>query len=188
MPGHVIQAVGEGNHLPVHVGLRHLFEAAMQIADLGIGIDDALAVHGNLQPERSVHCGMLRPEIQNLRMIDAHRFGVFLGAFDHGQIDRLGAHGALAGREVASQRMTFKLRMRQNAAQIRMALELNSEHVERFALRPVRALPHIDDAVDRGILAGHRRLDAHAMFVRKRKQMIDHVVAVGAFLTGNRRP
>ena len=46
--GHVVEAISEGNHLPVHVRLRHLLEAPVQIADLGIGIDDLFAVNGHL--------------------------------------------------------------------------------------------------------------------------------------------
>ena len=46
--GHVVQPIGERNHLPIHVRFRHLLETAMQISNLGIGIDDPLAVHGDL--------------------------------------------------------------------------------------------------------------------------------------------
>jgi hypothetical protein len=40
----------------------------VQIADLGIGIDDPFAVKRHLQPEGPVHSGMLRPHVQDLRV------------------------------------------------------------------------------------------------------------------------
>ena len=54
----------------------------MQISDLRIGIDDLFTVNRNLKPERSVHCGMLRSDIQNLRMSQAHRLRVLFRPFD----------------------------------------------------------------------------------------------------------
>ena len=183
---HVIQAIGEGNHLPVRVRFGHLFEAAVQITDLRVGIDDPLAIDRDLQPERSVHRRMLRTEIQNLRMRQAHRLRIFFRAFDDRQVDRLRAHRALARRKIFSQRMPFKLRMRQDAPQIGMSFELDPEHVESFALRPVRAFPDVDGGVDRGIFGRNRRLDPHAMLVRERQQVIDDVVSIFAVPTGSR--
>src|SRR5678815_2579752 len=99
-------------------------------------------------------------------MVDAHRFCVLSGSLHNWKIDRLRTHRSLAGRKVSAKRMTFELGMSQKTPQIGMAFELNAEHVERFALRPVRAFPHIDHAVDCWVFARHRRFDAHAMLVR----------------------
>ena len=74
--------------------------------------------------------------------------------------------------------MSLELRVRQDAPQIRMAFELDSEHVERFALRPVRAFPDVDGAVDGGILGRDGRLDPHTVLVRERKQVVDDVVPI----------
>src|SRR5207248_9256740 len=52
---HVIQAISEGNHLPVHVGLGHLFKATMEKADFRVGIEDLFAIGCNLKPECPVH-------------------------------------------------------------------------------------------------------------------------------------
>ena len=52
-------AVGRKN-----VGDRH----AGRLLDLGIRIDDFFAVNHSLNPESSMRCGMLRSDIQNLRM------------------------------------------------------------------------------------------------------------------------
>ena len=82
-------------------------------------------------------------------MRQAHRLRILPRPFHDRKIDGLGAHGALAGREVPSQRVSLELGMRQNATQIRMAFELDPEHVVRFAFGPVRSFPDIDHTVDR---------------------------------------
>ena len=144
---HVIQAIGEGNHLPVRVRFGHLFETAMQVADLRIRIDDLFAVDRDLQPERSVHRGMLRAEIQNLRMrqIPSTRH---ISSRARRPADRsVSVHMVRwPGGKSRRKRMSFELRMRQNSPQVRMAFELDAEHVERFALGPVGAFPDVDGA------------------------------------------
>jgi hypothetical protein len=109
---------------------------------------------------------MLRAEVQDLRVCESHRVRIFPGALDDRQVDRGVAHRPLAGREVSSQGMALKLRMGEDAAQIRVSFELDSEHVEGFTLGPIRALPDVHNAVDRGVFCRQGRLDAHAVLVR----------------------
>src|SRR5207244_10674845 len=33
---HVVEPIGEGNHLPIHVRFRHLLETAVEISDFGV--------------------------------------------------------------------------------------------------------------------------------------------------------
>src|SRR5206468_1754627 len=69
---HVIQAIGEGNDLPVHVRLSHLFEASMKESNFSIGVDDLFTVDSRLKPECPMHCRMLRSNVEYLRMRQSH--------------------------------------------------------------------------------------------------------------------
>ena len=124
--------------------LGHLLKASMEKPDLGIGIDDLFAVDGGLQPERAMHCRMLRSDVEDLRMRQTHGFRVFPGTFDDRQIYCFGAGSTLSRRKIFSQRVAGELRVREDPAQIRMPFELDAEHVIRLALRPICRLPDID--------------------------------------------
>ena len=69
---HVIQAIGEGNDLPVHVRLSHLFKASMKESNFSIGVDDLFTVDSRLKPECPMHCRMLRSNVEYLRMRQSH--------------------------------------------------------------------------------------------------------------------
>src|SRR5213593_4082629 len=86
---HVIQAIGEGNDLPVH---------------LRIGVDDLFTVDSRLKPECPMHCRMLRSNVEYLRMRQSHGFHIFSGAFDDRQIEGVGAGSTLSRRKILSQR------------------------------------------------------------------------------------
>ncbi len=63
--GAVVQPVGERDRPAASVCVsRHLLEAAVQVADLGIGADDLLAVEGDDDAERAVRGGMRGPEVE----------------------------------------------------------------------------------------------------------------------------
>src|ERR1700722_18715786 len=70
---------------------------------------------------------------------------------------------ALVIEVVLAQRMSFERIVHQDAPQVRMALEDDPEHVEAFALEPVRRAPHSNHAVDPGLGPVHCNLDADAM-------------------------
>src|SRR5437773_1300616 len=92
----------------------------MEKPDLGIGIDDFFAVDRGLQPERAMHCRMLRSDVEDLRMRQTHGFRVFPGTFDDRQIYCFGAGSTLSRRKIFSQRVAGELRVREDPAQIRM--------------------------------------------------------------------
>src|SRR5205823_10166278 len=57
---HVIEAIGEGNDLPVHVRLGHLFEASMKESDFRIGVDDLFTVDSRLKPVSTMNIRIMR--------------------------------------------------------------------------------------------------------------------------------
>src|SRR5579862_9561760 len=63
----------------------------------------------------------------------------------------------------------------QDAAQVGMSLEVDPEHVEAFALQPVRRAPYSDHAVDPRIGPVDANLDADAMRQGERVELIDNV-------------
>src|SRR5262245_28660800 len=105
----------------------------MQVADLCISIENSLSIHSDLHPERAMHCGMLRPDIQDLRVRQSHRFGVLSRPVDDWQIFRTCRHRPLARWKVFSKGIALELGVGQNPPQIRMPLELNTKHIERFS-------------------------------------------------------
>src|SRR3546814_17695034 len=62
----------------------------------------------------------------------------------------------------------------QDAAQVRMIVKDDAEHVERLALEPVGAREHRDRAWHRLVLA-NRHLDADAAVLMHAEQVVNHV-------------
>ena len=76
VPGHVVghrrdvvHPVGDRDILVVVEVLADLLEAAVQIADVGHRIDDALAVELQHQPQRRVRRRMLRTEVERPQVV-----------------------------------------------------------------------------------------------------------------------
>src|SRR5229473_8008610 len=74
---------------------------------------------------------------------------------------------------VLTQRMALERIVHQDAAQIGMALEYDSEHVEAFALEPVSRAPVPDHATHPRVGGVHANFDPEAMAEGERIQMID---------------
>ena len=71
---------------------------------------------------------------------------------------------ALIVRVVLAQRMALELRVHEDAAQIRMPVEADAEHVEDLALAPVRGLPDAAASAMRpASSSGDRHLHAQPM-------------------------
>ena len=69
----VVEAVGVGHDAVVVDRLGHLLEAAMQVANLDIDVDDPLPVERRDDPDDPVHRGMRRPDIQQ-HLARLHQF------------------------------------------------------------------------------------------------------------------
>jgi len=61
----VIHPIDDGDILVVVEVLAELLEAAVQVADVGHGLDDGLAVEGEDEAQRGVRGWVLRPDIDN---------------------------------------------------------------------------------------------------------------------------
>src|SRR5579875_749787 len=66
-------------------------------------------------------------------------------------------------RIVLAQRIALEGVIKQDPAQVGMAAEFDAEHVEAFALQPIRRFPFAIQTVGPGVLARHRHLVPQAM-------------------------
>ena len=81
----------------------------------------------------------------------------------------------VAQRVILAQRVAFPIGGHDDAAQVRMALDVNAEHIEQLALRPVG---HVEDAFhrgQRGVVAIQWHPQAQAQVVLVRVQPVDDV-------------
>ena len=75
--------------------------------------------------------------------------------------------------------MSLPVFRHQDPAPVGMSCEVHAEHVEHFALEPVRAGPDRGHRRDRLVL-GDPGLHAHATAVARRVQAVDHIEAFGS--------
>ena len=62
--GQIVDAVGQRDHLLPGLLLALLFDAGVQEADVGHGLDDGLAFQFEHDPQHAVRGGMLRPHVE----------------------------------------------------------------------------------------------------------------------------
>jgi hypothetical protein len=124
--GAVVEPVGIGDHLLVGVGLGHLLEAAMEIADLHLTGIDGLAIERRHHPQRAMHRRVGRPDV------DGHPLEEVLLLFDRRLRMRavdlvLGQHPASGRVVVLAQRMPLKTFVGQNPAQVWVTFETEAK-------------------------------------------------------------
>ncbi len=73
MPRQVVRAVPPAHGLAVVGVLRKLFEAAVEVADVRLAVDDDLAVDGEHHTEDAVRGGVLGADVD--RHVDGVEFG-----------------------------------------------------------------------------------------------------------------
>jgi len=159
--------------------LRHLLEAAVQVADFRLSIGDDLTVEADDGPERAVTGRVRRTKVKDLGL------EVVLVLKPPGRPRRLvllalAQQPALSGVVVLAQRMTLERWMAEDPLQVRVALEADAEHVVRLALKPVRRLPHAVDGRHQGVVLPHRHLEPDAVTVRDRVEVVDDLEALFA--------
>ena len=91
----VVHAVGEEHDVRPVAVLAQLLDAAMDVADHAVRIDDALAVEAQHDPQHAVRAGVLGPHV------DHQLVGVELGGADAGSGNRHGASVRLAGYSIS---------------------------------------------------------------------------------------
>jgi hypothetical protein len=124
--GDVVQAIGVGDDAVPVMGLRHLLEAAMQVADHRLSADDPLPIQPGDQMDDSVRRGMRRADRDGLRLEVAGPLIGPLGPFRHPQL-LLRVEPALARRVVLAERVSDERVVAQQAVEIRMPWEVDPE-------------------------------------------------------------
>ena len=74
----VVAAIDVGVHLRPRAALAHLLEAAVQVADLDVAIDDRLAVELEVELDRAVRSRMGRAHLQLHDLVEGIRDGELL--------------------------------------------------------------------------------------------------------------
>src|ERR671915_329533 len=74
---------------------------------------------------------------------------------------------------ILAQRMPYPGRRKQEAPQVRMALEADAEEIPDLPLVPVRCGPDIGDGRQRGRVPRERHLEADVLIVREGQQLVD---------------
>src|SRR5687768_2242822 len=72
--------------------------------------------------------------------------------------------------------MALKALIEQNAAQVRVAVKGQPEHIVDFTLEPVRPLPDRHERVKAGLTVWHGRLQTQALIVRQGIEMRHNLV------------
>ena len=124
----VVEPVGVRHDAVVVHRLGHLLEAAMQVADLDVDVDDPLAVERGDDPDDPVHGGMRGPDVEQhlARRSSVHRPDERLSPVD---------------RVVLPERMADELVVHEDALQVRDAPGSGSRTCPRPRARASRRLP-----------------------------------------------
>ena len=136
--GDVVHAVHVGGELLIGPVLAEFFNAAVQVADHAVRAEDLFAVELQDYAQHAVRGGVLRPHVQD-------EFGGIEEGLRPSLIVRSRSPGSpepsgcpLRGWCVLAQREPGPFVRQEDAAQIGVAIELHSEHIEDLAFQPVR--------------------------------------------------
>src|SRR6185437_2146609 len=89
------------------------------------------------------------------------------------------AFAITAERVVFSQRKRGEFARHQDAAQVRVAVEADSEHVEHLSFHPVGPLPETDHRWKFGLRVVGERPDENSFARRRGNERVDHAVTIG---------
>ena len=174
------------------LALAHLFGAAMVIADVRHRADDLFAVELQHHPEHTVHGWMVRAHVEE------HELAVGGLAF-HAPVFRLELERVFflvlafrvqmqwlefgrARGVILAQRMAFPGRRHHDAAQIRVAVEHDAEHVPDFALVPVGVGPDAGRGRGGQVVVEQRYLEPDLGHRRQTQQVIDDREVAGRLI------
>ena len=91
-----------------------------------------------------------------------------------GEVEAVRVEFGGAGREVLAQRVTFPGRRHHDARQVRVAREVDTEHVPDFTLVPAGVRPDTGDGRDAQVALAQRDLDHHIAVTFQRHQVVEH--------------
>ncbi len=175
-PGEIVHPVGVVDKVLVTLVLAGLLEAGMQIAQIGVNIDDGLAVQLDHHAQHAVGAGVVGTHVDD-HVLFAHarrqrgrerESGQNLVAqrLEFGVAPRLGEGDILAAqRHFLAQRVADPALGHEYAAQIGVAGKLDAHEVVNFPLGPDGALEDLRQSADRGCLAVFQRANDHQMLL-----------------------
>ncbi|KPC00018.1 Uncharacterized protein AC506_1613 [Pseudomonas syringae pv. maculicola str. M6] len=180
----VIDTVGVRDEAVPGLTLGHFLGTTVVVTNVRNAVDDFFAVQLQDDAECTVSRRVVRPQVEE------HIVLVLAGAL-HAPVFRAKARGfffqllfgegqavrvelGCAGREVLAQRVTFPGRRHHDAAQVRVAREVDTEHVPDFALVPVGIRPDAGDGRHAQVAFGQRHLDHHVAVSLDRQQVIEN--------------
>src|SRR5207249_6604159 len=73
---------------------------------------------------------------------------------------------------ITAQGMTDPIVWHQNAAEVRMAIEVNAHQIENFALKPASAKPNRNERVNVSLIAGNAGAQANLCLLGNRSEVI----------------
>ena len=183
-PAEVVHPVSVGDVGVPGLPLAHLLGAPVVVADVRHRIDHDLAVKLQGNAEHAVNAGVVGAQVQEheVRVLGAAGHAPLLGleaqAFLLGVKQLVGhaegVHLRGAGRMLLAQRMPFPQGRRENAVKVRMAFEVDPEHVVGLALVPIGSRPNGGEARQVAVTLRQRHLDAQIRILRQGNQVVEH--------------
>ena len=166
------------------LALAHLLGAPVVVADVRHRIDHHFAVELQGDAEHAVNAGVVGTQVEE------HEVRVF-GAAGHAPCLRLeaqafllgvkqlighaeGIHLGGAGRVLLAQGVPLPKGWRKDAVEIRMAFEVDPEHVVGLALVPIGGGPNGGQARQAAVAIGQRHLDAQIRILLQGDQVVEH--------------
>lgn len=180
----VVDTVGVRDEAVPRLALGHLLGTTVVVTDVRHAVDDFFAVQLQDDTEGTVRRRVVRAQVEE------HVVLVGAGAFHApvfrpeacslffklllGEVQAEWVEFGGARREVLAQRVTFPGRRHHDARQVRVAREVDTEHVPDFTLVPAGVGPDAGHGRDAQVAFGEGDLDHHVAVTFDRQQVIEH--------------
>ncbi len=180
----VVDTVGVRNVAVPGLTLAHLLGATVVVSDVRDAVDDLFTVQLQDDAERTVRRRVVRAEVEehvvlvgsgtlHAPVFRTETRGFFLKLL-LGEVEAERIEFGGARREVLAQRVTFPGWRHHDARQVRVAFEVDAEHVPDFALVPVGVGPDAGDGRHAEVAFGQGHLDHHVTITLQRHEVIEH--------------
>ncbi|KPY29270.1 Uncharacterized protein ALO52_05149 [Pseudomonas syringae pv. primulae] len=183
-PAEVIDAVGVRDVAVPGLAFAHLLGTTVVIADVRDAVDDFFAVQLQDDTERTVGRRVVRAQVEEhvvlvlAGTLHAPGFRIearcFFFQLLFGQRQAVGIEFGRTRGEVLAQRMAFPGRRHHDAGQVRVAREIDPEHVPHFTLVPVGVWPDTGDGRHAQVAFRQRYLEHDVAVTFYRHQVIEH--------------
>ena len=179
----VVDTVGVRDEAVPGLALGHLLGTTVVVANVWHAVDDLFAVQLQDDTEGTVSRRVVRAQVEehivlvfagtlHAPVFGAEACGFFFQLhFGQGQAVRIEL--GRTRREVLAQRVTFPGRRHHDARQVRVAFEVDTEHVPDFTLIPVGVWPDTGDGRQAEVALGQGNLDHYVTITLKRHQVVE---------------